>query len=189
MSQRDLTLLIAHPDDEILFLWPFLERTRHIICVADDHNNPDRAWCKERGECLREVAALLRIPGKVITLGENSDFYRLPTRDQTLKQLGMRVVGELQTAGLTVATHNRWGEYGHLDHILCNHFALCSGLPLLNTNIRQEANWLPLPSCDPHVSSVEPLDMGLCNQVKAIYDARGCWTWSKPPVEECRVWA
>ena len=192
LDMKDLTLLIAHPDDEILFLWPFLPRTAHIICVVTDENNPQRLWCAKRKEALQIVASI--IDASVEFMGANSEFYRLPTRDETLKSLAVQVVERLQDYPI-VATHNPWGEYGHLDHILCHQIARASGLPILTTDIAESVNWLPIRAwnefSDPLLENmVDPenhMDREFFNECKSIYTRLGCWTWSRPPVETCGV--
>ena len=195
--KRDLTLLIAHPDDEIIFMWPFLERVQKIICASSDANNPARAWCARRGECLAEVAKLL---GCTLSLHHNdSEFYRAETRPEPrLKNIASALLSDLAGSDI-VATHNAWGEDGHLDHLLCHHVANThqarTGGELLVTNIAQEINWLPVSSFlqyelferlyafDAH------LDADLYDRIKRIYEAKGCWTWSFEPQRKCRVYS
>lgn len=182
----DLTILIAHPDDEILFLWPFLQEATRIVCCVSDEHNPERAWCKDRKLALADVGRLLGI--ETICLDADSEFYRMPTRDESLKRFCGRV-SELLTG--EVATHNPWGEYGHLDHILCHHIARTCGRQVLVTDIAQEVNWLQIRSWLPADRSVRraTLDMSLYRIVKAIYDTHGSWTWSQEPVSEAGIYA
>ena len=188
---KDVTLLIAHPDDEALWCWPVLDRVKKIVCVSDDSNNPERVWCKDRGVCLQEVGALLG--AQVVCEHYSSEFYRLPTRDGSLKRLAEVMIKHLADAE-TIFSHNAHGEYGHLDHILCHHIARIAqsrtGCDLLWSDIAQEVNWLPVKAwqdgilldLDCHI------DMPLFERIKAIYDSRGCWTWSHPPVTRCAVY-
>ena len=183
---KDLTLLIAHPDDELLFLWPFLKRAAHIVCVVTDEHNPTRQWCSRRKEALQTVSAM--IGASVEFLGANSEFYRLPTRDETLKSLAVQVMERLQ-GHRQIATHNPWGEYGHLDHILCHQIARASGLPILTTDIAEQVNWLPVRAWEEFRApyTEHSLDREFFDRCKAVYDRLGCWTWSRPPVETCGV--
>lgn len=176
------TLFIAHPDDEILWFWPFLPLATRIVCMVSDRHNQERAWCRERGECLKEVGRM--VGAEVINLDLNSEFYRLPTRGGELKAVAEEAMNFLSG---NVATHNSWGEYGHLDHILCHQIAMFSGWPVYVTDICQEVNWLPVRP-ERFDGSVETImERALFNKVKAIYDRRGCWTWSHEPVERCGV--
>ena len=199
MAVKDITLLIAHPDDEALFCWPALDRVKRIICASNDSQNPERAWCKDRGLCLEEVGALLG--AEVICLPMHSEFYRLPTRDESLKCLASTLLRHLAAAE-TVFTHNAWGEYGNIDHILMHHVARVwqaeTRRELLVSDIATEINWLPVRAWDQgseigarHYSTDVPfeIDRPLFDRIKAIYDARGCWTWAWEPVERCRVYS
>jgi LmbE family N-acetylglucosaminyl deacetylase len=211
---KDVTLLISHPDDEALFCWPVLDRAKRIICASNDSENPERAWCRERGKCLEEVAELLG--ADVIQLPYNSEFYRLPTRDWQLKRLAETLLRHMADAEI-VFTHNAWGEYGNLDHLIVHHIARVwqaeTRRELLVSDIVTEINWLPVRAWKqgdpweidsyggnpnaPDVASrrqkASPhtfeLDRPLYDRIKAIYDARGCWTWSFEPVERCRVYS
>ncbi len=194
---KDITLLIAHPDDEALFCWPVLDRVKQIICASNDSENPERVWCKERGQCLEEVGALLG--AQVIQLPSNSEFYRLSTRDSQLKRLAETLLRHMVDAEI-VFTHNAWGEYGNIDHILLHHVARVwqaeTRRELLVSDIAQEINWLPVAAWDQRAArepidepSRHEIDRALFNRIKAIYDARGCWTWAWEPIERCGVYS
>ena len=191
---RDITLLIAHPDDEALFLWPFLDRTKRIICMSDDSENPERVWCRERGKCLEEVGQLIGC--EIIHLPYNSEFYRLPTRDGQLKRLADTVLRLLSDAEI-LATHNAFGEYGNLDHLIAHHVARVwqarTACELLVTDIAvtEHPAWLPIApwSQKERPLSSHDIDRPLYDRIKRIYDARGCWTWAWEPTEKCRVYS
>lgn len=198
---RDITLLIAHPDDEALFAWPVLDRVKRIVCASNDAFNPERAWCKGRGTCLADVGRLLGC--EIVQLPHSSEFYRMPTRNGELKALATVLAGHLRDAE-TVFVHNQWGEYGNIDHMLCHHIARTvqaeTGCELLVSDIAvtKSPAWLPITPWHPSgernydgtlVSGTEhEIDRPLYDRIKGIYDARGCWTWSFPVVEKCRVY-
>ena len=203
---KDITLLIAHPDDEAIFLWPFLDRVKRIVCASSDLNNPARTFCRERSLCLRDVCKLLGCEYAISHA--DSEFYRLPTRDGQLKAHALELMENLQSAEI-IATHNAWGEYGNLDHILCHHIARTvqaqTKCEVLVTDIAQEINWLPVRAWAQSGKIIpretEPsggfrtfaptyeIDRPLYDRIKAIYDARGCWTWSWEPQATCGVYS
>lgn len=191
---KDITLLIAHPDDEALFAWPVLGRVKRIVCASNDSENPERTWCKERGMCLEEVGELLG--ADVIQLPYNSEFYRLPTRDGQLKRLAETLLRHLSDAEI-VFTHNSWGEYGNIDHILMHQIARVwqaeTRRELLVSDIATEINWLPVRSWDQREAAYNPsrheIDRPLFDRIKGIYDKRGCWTWAWEPVERAKVYS
>jgi LmbE family N-acetylglucosaminyl deacetylase len=204
---RDVTLLIAHPDDEAIFLWPFLSRVKRIVCASNDAFNPERTFCKERGLCLAEVGKLLGC--EIVCQWNNSEFYRVPTRNGALHLIVSDLLRTLEGAEI-VATHNAWGEYGHIDHLLCHHIARTHqarhGGQLLVTDIAvtESPAWVPILAWEqgkPHVHTWDQMgsialgnytyeiDRPLFDRIKAIYDARGCWTWSWEPQATCGVYS
>jgi hypothetical protein len=184
----DITLLIAHPDDEVIFMWPFLQLAVRIVCCSSDANNPERAWCKYRKNALYEIASL--IGAEVVCLDYDSEFYRVDARNGDLWKMSREVLSLLQSADC-VFTHNPWGEYGHLDHILVHQIARASGKKLIYSDMCVEAGWLP---CTPWPSSRVPErfcvnDFSFYEKCKAIYERYGCWTWSKEPISTARIYA
>lgn len=199
---KDVTLLIAHPDDEALFCWPVLDRVKRIVCASSDKFNPQRDWCRERGKCLQEVGKLLG--AEVTVFPHSSEFYRLPTRDGQLKTHAKAIMEELRGAE-KIFTHNGWGEYGNIDHILCHHIVKTLSeetyCTVLTSDIAQEINWLPVKPWnllrEEHDDGIGgsndlgnfKIDRPLFDRIKSIYDARGCWTWAWEPQAECQVFS
>jgi len=184
---RHITMLIAHPDDEIIFGFPVLQNAKKIICCSSDLNNPERAWCKDRKLALKEIGQ--KVGAEIICLDYNSEFYRLPTRDGSLMRLASDILSLLGPEEV-LFTHNPWGEYGHLDHVLVHQVALLSGKRLLFSDISLEAGWIPSGKrrLSGKVVGCFGNDLQFYNECKAIYDSFGCWTWSKPPVMETRIY-
>ncbi len=185
-TDKNITMLIAHPDDEVIFGWPVLQRAKRIVCCSSDLNNLERQWCKDRKLALKEICDMLGI--ELVCFDYNSEFYRINARAGELLQLQAQV--SIQCAGSILFSHNSWGEYGHLDHILVNQIALASGNTLLTTDICMDAGWLhctPVPQGN-KVEGCE-IDLDLYNRCKAIYDKYGCWTWSKEPITRCGLYA
>ncbi len=182
----NITILVAHPDDELLWCWPALHHATKIVACSDDRNNPERQWCAKRGEVLEKIGKILGV--EVVRFGYPSGFYQLPTRDETLsKALGE--FGKALEGADTVFTHNPWGEYGHIDHMLVHQVAVASRKVVLFTDIFEPSNWVPwknMPVYGGHVTDAT-IDMDLYERCKALYDEEGCWTWSKPPVQKCEV--
>lgn len=184
---RDLTILIAHPDDEVIFGWPVLKEASVIVCCSSDLNNPKREWCKDRKKALQEIG---KITGaEVICLDYDSEFYRVDARDGSLKKLADQVLA-LLPKNKKIFTHNPWGEYGHMDHILVHQIARAGGKRLIYSDMCIGAAWLP---CTPWPSSKSPErfcvnDISFYEKCKAVYDRYGCWTWSKNPIMTARLY-
>jgi hypothetical protein len=181
---RHITMLIAHPDDEVIFGFPVLQNAKKIICCSSDLNNPERQWCRNRKLALEEIGQ--KVGAEVICLDYNSEFYRLPTRNGSLMRLANDILSLLEPEEV-LFTHNPWGEYGHLDHVLVHQVASLSGKRLLFSDISLEAGWIPSGKrlSLAKVVGLFHNDLLFYNECKAIYDHFGCWTWSKPPIKEC----
>lgn len=179
---KSFTIFIAHPDDELLWCWPVLQDARRIVCASSDEHNPSRAWCRERRLCLEEVGR--KIGAEVICLDQDSEFYRMPHRGGELQAFAHQLMGALQEP---VFTHNGWGEYGNLDHILCHQIAMATRLEIWSTDIACDAGWLPVYPWF-RGSNRPVLDQSMFDEFKAIYDSRGCWTWSFEVPKECGIY-
>lgn len=180
---KDFTILIAHPDDELLFCWPVLHQAKRIVCASSDLNNPQRTWCRERRFCLEEVGR--RIGAEVICFDYDSEFYQMPHRSGELKEFAKKIMSALQWP---VFTHNAWGEYGHLDHILMHQIAMASGHSVWCSDISIELDWLPMRKYLMAGTEAD-LDQKQFDELKAIYDAKGCWTWSFDIPKHCGIYA
>lgn len=177
-------MFVAHPDDEVIFGWPVLRRAKRIVALVSDEDNADRCWCGRRREALERVGDL--VGAEVICLNGDSEFYRWDTRSRAL--LGF-LEGALQALDATepecVFTHNPWGEYGNIDHILTHLAARSFYSTILTTDISIQANWIPVPAWSPGTLIEKPeFDAELYGQCEEIYRSCECWTWSWPPVME-----
>jgi hypothetical protein len=183
---KDIVMLVAHPDDEVIFGWPVLARAKAIICCSSDEFNPERVWCKDRIKAFKDICGLLDIRG--VCYSYNSEFYKMDARAGELLKF-QDEIGRYLYEG-PIFTHNRWGEYGHMDHILVHQVALASKQRILTTDMCIDAGWL---NCRPAPAGEKledcEIDMDLYLRCKAIYDKYGCWTWSKDPISKAGLYA
>ena len=163
-------IFMAHADDEIIFGWPIFQDPafeKHVFICSSDLNNPDRKRYAGRKFALIDVCKEFDIP--VTCLDHPSDFYRLPSRlesmrkfrrrqrrrrlllqpseerapDPPLRMLQQELAHELRTREYDyVFTHNPVGEYGHMDHRFVFQTVLeFATKPVLFTDIVLETNW------------------------------------------------
>ncbi|NCC60046.1 MAG: hypothetical protein EOM12_03720 [Verrucomicrobiae bacterium] len=181
--ERDLTILVAHCDDEFLFMWPFLARAKKIVCLTSDANNPRRAWCKGRKKAFMEVCDLVGAEG--VCLDHSSRFFSLPNAELAAVVAQAR---ECLYGSSLIATHNAWGEYGHLDHVMCHQIARQTCAKVLTTNAVVRADWYPVvpylqgKNID-HVKN----DMLFHERCMGIYRGHGAMGWSWEPLREVSV--
>ena len=198
-------LVMAHPDDEVLWASSVLARLdRIVLCFETVPSFPD--WGPGRQRSL----AAFPLPNAVnlgLTEAETFDSaawpepreapYGLEVRrhDRSLpnfsearyKETFAALIAALRPhlAGLgTVITHNPWGEYGHEDHVLVFRAveALQAelGFALWVSCYVSDKSWplmrRLLPRLDCRAPAL-PTDPELGERLKTLYRENGCWTW------------
>lgn len=193
----NIQLVMAHPDDEVIFGWPMLKQVSSILICSNDKNNPERAWCRYRYKALQEIGELLGIPVK--SLDYDSEFYKLSARDGSLRRFIDDVLAHIDPHAQAIYTHNWMGEYGHMDHLLIN--KIMTLMPWKDKHIITSDIHLYLDewvSFEEYATRHNPdawkIDLGksndleLYNQCKAIYEKYDSWTWSQEPVSTCNLY-
>lgn len=210
-------VVLAHPDDEIIFGWPIMQDLsikKSLLVCSSDLNNPQRRHVKDRKYVLEEVCKRLQITD-FECFDYPSEFYRLETRKESLKNMLDKVshyirkrtsnylppttnkaLNKVRQHMPLVFTHNAFGDYGNLDHRLINYICTGSARHIMFTDIRQKSNWLPMqfnPGLPERLFFRHPimdceLNMDFYNEMKALYTEKKCWTWSLPPVQKCRMY-
>lgn len=163
-----ILILMAHPDDEVIFGWPILQDAsiqKEILICSNDRFNKRRRRIAHRRHALQEMCDELSIPQ--VCLDYNSEFYRYPVRKprslprRILRRLGAKHVAGLfrrpailysdfvrdvqdrasRFAGDYIFTHNPWGEYYHPDHMLVFNIALTLEKRLLFSDAYVPHDW------------------------------------------------
>jgi len=145
------TLIVAHPDDEILWFNP--EEYDKIVIVFGDFGD-HRA--KEGGDRRRNALAKHPLKDKIVHLNiPESDFTR-NKGNEGIYRLNQRLIEEKlqELEADEVTTHNGHGEYGHLEHIQV--FYAC------------------MNAFDCPVNGKNPK---IFRETKKIYEECGAWTW------------
>lgn len=193
-------LVYSHPDDEIIFGYPFLfdpdVHCRILICSCDE-NNKARSWCRKQRAAFGAVCKLCGVSNYRM-LDFHSEFSRLPSRAKNgllLKDwwnAATTSLREMSKGCDFVATHNPWGEYGHLDHLLVRRMVRESGthLPLRCTTAYYQTKTWPIGEAvykaDETSADIE-LDTERYEKLKHEYDTRGCFTWDNPVPTPVRI--
>ena len=198
-ERGDYAVVVAHPDDEVLWFGPALERAKRVIvCYGDYAPRPSF------GPARRAVFAESPLSNMVfLDLPEPQSFGMGNWRSPALTSVGLALtdaaaaqrytanfralvaaLGPLLTDVAYVFTHNPWGEYGHEDHI---QVALA-----VQTAVRDRGSRLFVPTCFARKSAplmtatiamlgarevVLPGRPGLTGALKQLYVKHGCWTW------------
>lgn len=194
-------LVVAHPDDEILWFGSIAADVGQIVfCFSHDPVNPGMAPARER--TIREHPWADRI--HCLGLEETNAFSRAawpdpePTgyglnivkdahaaRDYRIcfKQLKKRLTPIIRSAD-NVFTHNPWGEYGHEEHVLVHRAVTAIAEKLGKTPWYDNyvSNWSETLmrhylGAPPAASFRAATDTAALDAIADVYRANGAWTW------------
>jgi LmbE family N-acetylglucosaminyl deacetylase len=138
----DLVVVVAHPDDEVLWLGGFLFEARCILVALPGHAvNPTLAESRACALAQYPLAGLEQLPLQCAGVYRRSDYRRRrlavhgvtlapdcpPDRVHHYQTNYRAIMAGLEPhlrSGPTVFTHNPWGEYGHEEHVQVCHAVL-----------------------------------------------------------------
>ena len=181
-------IIVAHPDDEVLFFSSILKRASQvIICFSDTEDttiNIGRQHLKKKIP-LNNYLFLDLKESDVLNTGNWNNPIKFndslnPKSYQTVKKIISKVI----KYGDTIYTHNPWGEYGHEGHVqvfraikdLQKKFNLTI---LVNGYVSNKS--YDLMKLQKHLLSndyeYKKIDDVLSEKLKKIYISNFCWTW------------
>jgi len=194
LQHEKMLVVFAHPDDELIFGWPIMQdRTvpKELLICTSDINNESRKWCRDRKQSLHDMCQNLQI--SYTCLDHNSGFYQYDSQDGSLKAVVEDIAGAIRKHNFTsIFTHNPYGEYGNLDHVLLfNIVASTVSCPILYTDIKDVVNWPVFDSdlCRELYYQKKVGEFSLnqewLKENSQFYHDRGNWTWGKPVKTSC----
>jgi hypothetical protein len=206
-----ILMVMAHPDDEVIFGWPVIQHHDHEIALLTLSHNRERhgpgASTALQVVCAENNIHYLSHPRM------DNNFYRLPPRFEPvlLRHAIDHIRKTIQQAIDLVKpdcifTHNPWGEYGHGDHRFVFSLVVGFGLPLLMTDIcipnvchlSHEAvpgfwnkQYMATGKIVTDVHNLPRHDLieSWYDEMKGIYEKHKAWSWSGHcPVKTCRLY-
>lgn len=218
-DRKKVLCVFAHPDDEIIWGWPILQneafRKELIICSNDRFNRKKKGY-SHRVLSLEALCRDLEIP--LHCFDYDSGFARYPQRPKRSKNIFAQIrrifrpdppslyrMAEALREEIAsrsydyLFTHNPWGEYGHMDHVV-THLIVAQlagerGCALLQTDMRKQMNWLPginapVKRLGWHDRFLENCvcDRSFFEHCKRFYTDSGVWTWSEEPEDGVSVY-
>ncbi len=171
-------LVVAHPDDEIIWFNPeYFDQI--LIAFNARHDRADFAGARSKvisEHPLRDKILFANIPESGFWENKSRYSYHMDSFNR-LNQLFSQELAEQSIS--EVFTHNCYGEYGHADHrliydIVKNHFFYHRNIPV----------WTPLldikeiKSCY-HTTTFRTLNSNkkLFHEIKKVYDKYDVWTY------------
>lgn len=196
-ENRQYKIVVAHPDDEILFFNSVISSDNTIIICYGPSSTKAVSDGREKlksGYPFRKVVFLdipeanvydgvsfakRKVTSEGVSVTKNSDKYN-KNYDQVLERLSSQL-----SSGDTVFTHNPWGEYGHPEHVQVFNaiYSLMDELKLtifVNGYVSDKTSdfmfrRLNLISSE---SFLRNPDDELGQKVKRHYIDNNCWTWN-----------
>jgi hypothetical protein len=196
-------LVVAHPDDEVLWFGSLLRRVGRVIIAFRD-------YVAVPGLGERRTAAMAELPYanlKCLDLAEAGSLKRADWEHPTPTEFGLALDETMEhseprlryernfttlctalavelCAGIDVFTHNPWGEYGHEDHVqvyrAVESLQKTVGFRLWTSNYcsSRAATLASRYRVADLPAKRLPIDRAYARQVAAIYQRHECWTWA-----------
>lgn len=193
-------IVVAHPDDEILWFSSILDKVDHILCCYEDCAGAPALGTGRRKTLseypLRNIDCL--------GLPEPVSFDTADWQDPVETPFGIRITTSRADAARyernypliesslatrlagyrNVFTHNPWGEYGHEDHVQV--FRAIAALQDRLGYTVWVSNYCGNRSYNLMLARVAgfssdyvslPTNVALAGELQALYKRNNCWTW------------
>jgi LmbE family N-acetylglucosaminyl deacetylase len=203
MSSRPAhtAVVVAHPDDEALWLSSVVASTERIVFgFGAVFDRPDRS------EARRQAVAALPLKEIVnLEIPESGVDWKSYQIKPELTPFGIKIAESPQreryesnyaklydglraslSGSANVYTHNPWGEYGHPEHIQV-YRAVCAlqeelGYTVWFSNYVSARNWTFVKGLAGHLSWAQRIvvkpDMTAAHALMSVYRQHGAWTYS-----------
>ena len=196
----EASLVVAHPDDEVLFFSSVVRRVKRVlICFGDNPLSPAHRERRRRAlseHPLPSVRWLDLLETGCVGMTDWRNPVETPVGIQlaagprlraayarSYQRLLERLRGELAGAPLVV-THNPWGEYGHEEHAqvcrVVRDLKRDLGFDLLHDDYCGSHNVRVALRYAGRIDTLAgriPTDADLAREVLETYKRNECWTW------------
>ncbi len=197
-----MSVVVAHPDDEILWLSSVVASADRIVfCFGDPFGKPLMSAARRRAVAALPLTGLVDLKLPESGAGFLVDWARVrPTcAGVEIVEAGARARYEGNYAKLIralrplligcrdVYTHNPWGEYGHAEHIQVYRAVVALqaelGYVVWFSNYVGSASWplaqrLSATPCWTRRRKVRP-DLATARGLMRIYRRHDAWTWKR----------
>lgn len=194
-------IVVAHPDDEILWLSSVMERADPVVlCFGAPYGRPEKAENRARAVAHLDLPRLQNLalpesgakmlvdwqaPQLIATGIKTTDLEAQGRYDDNFLVL-LEKLRPILAGASDVYTHNPWGEYGHTEHIQVYRAVKALQAELrftvwfsnyVSSQTRAFARQLGQGPLWQDKSSL-PTDPKIARRLKKIYQTYQAWTWS-----------
>jgi len=200
MQFQNAILVVAHPDDEILWFSSILDQCKRVLVCFGPSATSKQSWDSGRATVM-ETYPLTKVEFLKVRQSDAFDAanWNRPTEADSGLQLRrqtrlryernaeelLRLLEPRLKRESLVITHNPWGEYGHAEHVQV--FRVLSklrerlGFEIVVTGYVSNRSAL-LMSRHLHAFEGDPIllktDTTLAHTLKTLYVENDCWTWT-----------
>jgi LmbE family N-acetylglucosaminyl deacetylase len=206
MSEARSAVVVAHPDDESLWLSSVLASAdRVVFCFGDPFERPKLSAARRRAVAALPLTGLVDLELPESGGGVSVDWANAQPTEAGIEISDAaararyeanypRLVDALRPAlaqCVDVYTHNPWGEYGHAEHIQVYRAVAALqvelGYTIWFSNYVGTASWPLAQQLGPRSSwvrrrTVRP-DKVTARRLMRVYRRHGAWTWTW-----CHLW-
>jgi LmbE family N-acetylglucosaminyl deacetylase len=195
-------IVVAHPDDEALWLSSVLRQAGSIVfCYGDPYQRPELAAARRRAVAALPLQGLfdLQIPESGAGFAVDWPLPALTAFGVAINEAAARQRYEANFPKLVAAlrpvlancrdvyTHNPWGEYGHAEHLQVFRAVAALqaefGFTLRFSNYVSAQSWRLAQQLAETIRWSEraelPPDRKLARQLMRVYAHAGAWTWTR----------
>lgn len=197
---EDSVLIVAHPDDDILWMGSVVEKVDSIIfCFNDDPGNAELGAVRKKTIAEYPLSNVTTLDIAEPQSWDKADWSQPVTTEYGIRLNNCResdekymnayyklihILRERVANRKNVFTHNPWGEYGHEEHVLVYRV-----LKTLQAEFRYDiwfSNYCSNRSVhlmnryiSGFVAEYEclPVNLTLVHEIAEIYRSNECWTW------------
>jgi hypothetical protein len=190
-------IIVAHPDDEIIFFSSILKSASKIIFCFGPAQDKIVSSGREK---IKKKLPLNNI--FFLNLKEANVFNEANWRDPKINHMGLIVhknqsmyrqnyinlrsyLSKIINIGDTIYTHNPWGEYGHEDHVLIfnviQSLKIKFKLKIFVNNYVSNKSYNFMKMCECLLSNItqhKTIDKKFTSKIKKIYISNFCWTFN-----------
>ncbi|WP_233209283.1 PIG-L family deacetylase [Mycobacterium sp. ENV421] len=192
-------MVVAHPDDEILWFSSILEQCKRVVVCFGPSATSKESWDHGRARLI-ETYPLAKV--KFLNVRQSGGFDDADWKHPEESDSGLRLRGPAGTAydcnaeellrlltselaqGSVVFTHNPWGEYGHVEHVqvfrVLARLQKQIGLELFVDSYVSNRSANLMTKCLYLVDGspiTRETDKTLARKLKALYVDNSCWTY------------
>lgn len=198
LAIEDAVVVVAHPDDEILWCSSILRRCKAVVVCFGPSASSQESWDGGRARLMANYPLTkarflkLREGGVSTSVDWNQPMVteaglRLRRPNAAYEENGrelLRVLRPILAGERLIVTHNPWGEYGHAEHVQVSNavrrlqaelgFDLFVNGYVSNRSFNLMLSRSTLLEGPPLAFET---DTALAAELKQAYTDHDCWTW------------